>query len=232
MIKPIRTFSENFSWQGIHLERQVVLSDFSDIDLPTVIYNRSWESLCGIPVTCHFVIIQEFYSNMHKFDISVPHYVTCIRGMHIVVTPNIVSEVLHVPRVTHPDYPSCNRLRTLSKDELWSLFCETLSSWGNRQGTHFSGFTKGSRFLNMVMTFVLHPLSHYNSITKPRARFLLSLLERLIIDFPFHFILSLIDIYRDTTTRENLFFLQLSQGFFSIFLSPIPSLLILRLCVP
>ena len=58
----------------------------------------------------------------------------------------------------------------------------------------------------MVMTFVLHPLSHYNSITKPRARFLLSLLERLIIDFPFHFILSLIDIYRDTTTRDKLIF--------------------------
>ena len=27
------------------------------------------------------------------------------------------------------------------------------------------------------MTFVLHPLSHYNSITEPCARFLLSLLE-------------------------------------------------------
>ena len=143
---------------------------------------------------------------MQKFDILVPHYVTCIRGTHIVVTLDIVSEALHVPRVAHPDYPSCNRLRTLSKDELWSLFCETLSSWGNRQGTHCSGFTKGSRFLNMVMTFVLHPLSHYNSITKPRARFLLSLLERLIIDFPFHFILSLIDIYRDTTTRDKLIF--------------------------
>ena len=34
----------------------------------------------------------------------------------------------------------------------------------------------------MVMTFVLHPLSHYNSITEPYARFLLSLLEGLIID--------------------------------------------------
>ena len=48
------------------------------------------------------------------------------------VTSDIVSEVLHVPRVTHPDYPSCDRLRTVSKDELMSLFCETLSSWGDR----------------------------------------------------------------------------------------------------
>ena len=35
----------------------------------------------------------------------------------------------------------------------------------------------------MMMTFVLHPLSHYNSITKSRARFLLSLLEDLFIDY-------------------------------------------------
>ena len=33
-------FLENFSWRGVHLERQVVLSDFSDIDLPIVIYSK------------------------------------------------------------------------------------------------------------------------------------------------------------------------------------------------
>ena len=58
----------------------------------------------------------------------------------------------------------------------------------------------------MVTTFVLHPLSHYNFITEPRAQFLLSLLEGLSIDFPFHFILSLIDVYRDTATRDKLIF--------------------------
>ena len=60
--------------------------------------------------------------------------------------------------------------------------------------------------MNMVMTFVLHPLSHYNSIIEPRARFLLSLLEYLTIDFLSHFILSIIDVYRDMTTRDNLIF--------------------------
>ena len=56
------------------------------------------------------------------------------------------------------------------------------------------------------MTFILHPLSHYNSITEPHARFLLSLLEGLFIDFLSHFILSLIDVYRDTATRNKLIF--------------------------
>ena len=58
----------------------------------------------------------------------------------------------------------------------------------------------------MVMKFVLHPLSHYNSITEPRARFLLSLIEGLTIDFPSHFILSLIDVYKDMTTHDKLIF--------------------------
>ena len=57
----------------------------------------------------------------------------------------------------------------------------------------------------MVMTFTLYPLSHYNSITEPRARFLLSLLKGLIIDFPSHFIL-LMDVYKDTMTRDKLIF--------------------------
>ena len=33
-------FFENFSRRGIHLERQVILSDFFDIDLSTVIHSR------------------------------------------------------------------------------------------------------------------------------------------------------------------------------------------------
>ena len=58
----------------------------------------------------------------------------------------------------------------------------------------------------MVLTFVLHPLSHYNSITEPRARFLLSLIKDLLIEFPSHFILSLIDVYKDTATHDKFIF--------------------------
>ena len=197
---------ENFSRRGIHLECQVILSNFFNIDLPTVIYSRGWESLCGTSVTCPSVIIQEFYSIMHEFDYSVPHFITHVRDTRIVVTLDLISEVLHVPRVKFVDYPGCECLRTMSKDELSSHFYETHSSWGDHQNTPCSSFAKGPRFLNMVMTFVLHPLSYYNSITKLRARFLLSLLEGLTIDFPFHFILSLIDVYRDMTTRNKLIF--------------------------
>ena len=87
-----------------------------------------------------------------------------------------------------------------------SAFCECPSNWGKCQFTPCRPFAKGPRFINMVMTFVLHPLSHYNSITEPRARFLLSLLEHLTINFPSHFILSIIDVHLDSMSRDKLIF--------------------------
>ena len=143
---------------------------------------------------------------MHGFDSSIPHFITCVRGTRIVVTSQIVADMLRVPRVKFPDYLGCDRLRTVSKDEMISSFYERLADWGDRQFTPCLTFAKGPRFMNMVMTFVLHPLSHYNSILEPRAWFLISLIEGLTIYFPSHFILSIIDVYRDTTTHDKLIF--------------------------
>ena len=52
-----KVFSENFSRRGLHSERQVILSDFADTDLPSVIHSRGWESLCDVSVTCPLVLI-------------------------------------------------------------------------------------------------------------------------------------------------------------------------------
>ena len=108
---------------------------------------------------------------MHGIDRSVPLFFTHIRGTRIPITPQLVADVLWVPRIKFPDYPACEHLRTMSRDELMSAFCEGPTSWGKRLFTPCRPFAKGPRFMNMVMTFVLHLLSHYNSITEPRARF-------------------------------------------------------------
>ena len=52
-----KAFSENFSRQGVYSKRQVILVDFANTDLPTVIHNREWESLCDVPITCPLVLI-------------------------------------------------------------------------------------------------------------------------------------------------------------------------------
>ena len=143
---------------------------------------------------------------MHGIDHSVPLFFTCVRGTCILVIPQLVADVLHIPRIEFLDYPSCEHLRTMSRDELMSYFCERPTAWGERLFTPCRPFAKGPRFMNMVMTFFLHPLSHYNSITEPRARFLLSFLEHLTIDFPSHIILSIIDVHLDSASRDKLIF--------------------------
>ena len=153
---------------------------------------------------------------MHWFDYPVPLFVTRFQGTRIVITSDFVSDVLCIPRVEHPDYPGCERLRTVSKDEMISAFCERPADWGDCQFTPCKASAKSTRFMNMVMTFVLHPFSHYNSITEPRARFLLALLEHLTIDFLSHFILSILDVYRDTATYDKLIFPSAITGFHTI----------------
>ena len=135
----------------------------------------------------------------------------------------------------HPNYLSYEHLWIVSRDEFLSHFCETPFIWGCKLNIPCSSFANYPRFLNMVMTFTLTPLSHYNSITKPRAHFLLSLMEDLFIDFPSHFITSILDVYQPLIISSS--FLWLSCGsfntltfpFFPLLSSPpwVPSMLVL-----
>ena len=61
---------------------------------------------------------------MQGIDRSVPLFFTRVGGMHIPITLQLVADVLWVPRIEFHDYPSCERLRTVSRDELMSTFCE------------------------------------------------------------------------------------------------------------
>ena len=59
---------------------------------------------------------------MHGFDFSVHLFSTRVRGTRIVVTLQLVTNVLYVPRVEHPDYLDCECLRTMYKDEMIFAF--------------------------------------------------------------------------------------------------------------
>ena len=131
---------------------------------------------------------------------------TVFRGTHIIVTPDFICKVLCVLRVAHPNYPNHSRFWSISRDELTPHFCKRVMLWGDLLNFTTHDFAKGPRILNMVMTFVLIPWSHYNTITELGAHFLFSLLEGLTIDIPSHMIISMIDIYQDTATRDKLIF--------------------------
>ena len=69
---------------------------------------------------------------MHGIDHSVPLFFTHVRGTRIPITPQLVADVLRVLSKEFPDYPSCERLRTVSRDELMSSFCKCFIAWGER----------------------------------------------------------------------------------------------------
>ena len=117
-------FFENFFDWVIHLKRWVILFNFLETPLLSVFTFRGWTSLCEKPSRCPDVFIQEFYSNMHVINTFVPRFNTVFHGTRIVVTPELIFEVLHVPRVDHPDYPRHHRLSSTFRDELATLFCE------------------------------------------------------------------------------------------------------------
>ena len=61
---------------------------------------------------------------MHGIDRAVPLFFTRVRDTRITITPQLVADVLWVPKIEFPDYPGCERLRTVSRNELMSAFCE------------------------------------------------------------------------------------------------------------
>ena len=188
-------FFENFFEWGIHSECQVILSNFPDTTLPSAFSSRGWASSCEIPKRFPNVFIQEFYSNMNAIDTSMSRLTMVFYSTRIVVTLEFISKVLHFPRVDCPDYLSHHCLSSVSRDEMASLFYEKAMVWGETLNFSTTGFAKGLRILNMVMTFVLTTRFHYNTNTNSRAHFLLFLMEDLSIDFPSHMIESMIDCY-------------------------------------
>ena len=115
--KAYKDFFENYQAHGVHPERQVTLPD-----LPTLYYPISFElgdgnlfvrNSCSAP-SCLF------RSFTLTYMASIPPCLSLLCNL----------EVLHVPRVVHPDYPSCDRLWTVSRDELISHFCETCLPYG------------------------------------------------------------------------------------------------------
>ena len=68
---------------------------------------------------------------MYEIDRSVPFFFTHVRGTRIPVTPQLVVDVLQVPRIEFPNYPSCEHLQTVSKDELMADFCKRPSDRGD-----------------------------------------------------------------------------------------------------
>ena len=129
------------------------------------------------------------------------------RGTHIAVTPNFIFAVLHVPRVAHPNYPSHTHLHTIFRDKLALLFNEMAMVWGDtlNLSTQLSLLKIQGSLIWWWSLFSHHSHTITPSLSLMLVSFFLSWKIFLYI-FPSHMIVSMIDIYRDTATRDKLIF--------------------------
>lgn len=120
---------------------------------------------------------------MYITNTSVPMFFTYIRGIGIIVTLKLISDVLRVPWVEKPDYPGSLVLSSISRDALALCFCECPSTWAGTLSMATYDFAQNPRILNMIMTFIHILQSHYKTIIETRARFLYSLIKVYLLTF-------------------------------------------------
>lgn len=94
------------------------------------------------------------YSNIYITNTSVPMFVTYIRGIGIIVTLKLISDVLRVPWVEKLVYLGSLVLSSISQDALAFCFCECPSTWAGTLSMVTCDFAQNPRILNTIMTFI------------------------------------------------------------------------------
>ena len=91
-----KAFKENFTLHRPHVEHQIILSELSNTAIPKTFQSCGLEFLCERLTTCLVVYVQEFYSNIYIVGTSVPMFTTSVQGTCISMTPELISELVHV----------------------------------------------------------------------------------------------------------------------------------------
>ena len=100
-----------------------LLSKLSNIAVPETFQSCGLEFLCEQLTTCPLVYVQDFYSNIYIVNTFVPMFTTSVQGTCIFVTPKLISELVHVPRVAKSKHPNAPVFASLSLDALATIFC-------------------------------------------------------------------------------------------------------------
>lgn len=99
-----------------------LLSKLSNIAVPETFQSCGLEFLCEQLTTCPLVYVQDFYSNIYIVNTFVPMFTTSVQGTCIFVTPKLISELVHVPRVAKSKHPNAPVFASLSLDALATIF--------------------------------------------------------------------------------------------------------------
>ena len=150
-------------------------------------------------------LIREFFSNHSIYaEVIGGHYLTSwIRGKEFRITKQIIFEALGVPLFRKPTYPY---IEFPPVDDIMSLLCGRLVSWGSEPRINSCEFTKLDYLYLRISFHNIFPISHVHTIPIDRCAFLYALITDGSMCFPSLFIQTIVDIYRSKSKAQKLFF--------------------------
>ena len=168
--------------------------------------SRGWIAMChkdqptGIPNSC----IPEFYSNFINIQAEKNEFDFFFRNKIYHISPDVVSTALQLLRVSEAGYPFAPTTDP-TDDTIMSYFSEKTMAWGSSSKCGSQSFTAKTRVFNLIMSFNILPLSHWNTLSKSRARFLYAFMKGVSIDLPSVICREMIEMHhcKDTASLLN-----------------------------
>jgi hypothetical protein len=146
---------------------------------------------CFPPARPFFNLVQEFYANMEfpqgtEENVDTPLQITSfIRGVHIVVTREVIAEVTGVPLIEEPGYP----YRTNdfpSKSDMSKLFIppDSYNYWRDYMTViPFGHLSHPVKLLARIVMQNVFPIDHHSDLGVARGRLIYAILTDVQIDF-------------------------------------------------
>ena len=199
------TYETLTKYRSIWGERDIVLSKL-DPSIRRNFVSRNWFSLCEVFDPPPTALIREFYSNLSVyFEATGGHYLTSwIRGHKFTINKQTVSKALGVLIVHKPTYPYTE---FLAVDDMMSLLCGRLVSWGFEPRINSCEFTELNSLNLRITCHNIYPISHVHTVPIERCAFLYAFVTDGSMCFPSIFIQTIVDVSRSTSKSQKLFFL-------------------------
>ena len=195
IISDFQKFDSLIKYRSIWSESVVVFDELS----PTIRQNfesRGWLSISSNLVPSPAAIIREFYSNL-----AVRAAVT---GSEYHITCQDVSVALSIPIAANPVYPYSD---PPSLDDVVFVLCGAPMVWDDEPRLDTSELTEDNFFFYRIACHSVLLVFHSDTIPTDRLFFLYGLVTSASMCLPSLFIQTIVDIHRNTTCKQNLFFL-------------------------
>ena len=160
-------YTQNFSTRSLIVEREVLLGELSETVIPRIFESRQWLALTTGHPTPSVELVKEFYSNIDaiaddgSFEVS-------LRNIVFRVTPGMVADLLHAPRVANPTYPY-TRTSPPSPTVIVQCLIGHFSSWDGKTPILTSRFSPEFLILSRIVLTNLYPTGHQSDVGPDRA---------------------------------------------------------------